>query len=90
MVAFGIPEFFNFLLIKMPTENEEIKEGFCGACIAGVAAMAGAGASSYGTSSKGKHKQRKKILFWSGVLTVLVSAAVIIYYLYIKKCEECA
>lgn len=68
----------------------DVKEEFCGACIAGVAALAGAGASSYGAGTKGKHKKKKKILFWSGVATVVISLALIYYFLYIKKCKECA
>ena len=71
------------------TKGDETKESFCGACLAVPLAFAGAGASAYGSGSKGKHKKRKKIMFWLGILSVVVSLAIAGYYLFIKKCEEC-
>jgi hypothetical protein len=68
------------------TEN---KEEFCGACAMVPIALLGAGAA-YGTgSSKQKHKQSKKIIFWVGISTVILSILVAVYYLWIKKCDEC-
>lgn len=68
----------------------EIKEEFCGACVAGIAALAGAGAAGSSSVDRKKHKKRKKIIFWVGVSITILSILVMIYFLWIKKCEECA
>lgn len=71
-------------------DDEDIKEDFCPACLAVPLAMAGAGAGIAGTMDKGKkHKTQKKMLVWVGVLTVVFAVLFIIYYKFIKKCEEC-
>ena len=67
----------------------EIKEDFCGACVAVPLAFAGVGASAYGSSSKGKHKQRKKIALITGGVSILLSVLIVVYYLYIRKCATC-
>lgn len=69
----------------------EIKEDFCGACVAGVAALVGAGTA--GVSKSGDHrknKQKHKIIFWVGVSITIISILVAIYFLWIKNCGECA
>lgn len=63
------------------------KEDFCMACAVLPLAFAGAGASAYGASSKGQYKKRKKYILWGGVITVLISIIIIIYYL--KTCKNC-
>lgn len=70
-------------------KGNETKENFCGACLAVPLAFAGAGASAYGSGSKGKHKKRKQIMFWLGIVSVIISLCIAGYYLFIKKCEEC-
>jgi len=65
----------------------QIKEEFCGACFAIPLAFVGIGATRYG--SKKEHKQRKKRIFWIGIVTIVISILIIIYYMYIKKCDEC-
>lgn len=70
-------------------EGDESKESFCGACLAVPLAFAGAGVSAYGSKSKGKHKKQKKIIFWLGIVSVLISVMIAVYYMFIKKCDEC-
>jgi len=69
-------------------ENGDIKEEFCGACLALPVAIAGAGVAGVG-SKKGtdSHKKTKQIMLWSGIaLTVL---SIIIAFIYMKSCKEC-
>ena len=88
----------------MNSENkkDEIKEDFCPVCIAAIPlafGATGAGASKM-VDSKDKDddncpiKKRKKhflkILFWSSIALSIVSVLVIIYFKFIKQCEECA
>lgn len=71
--------------------NSEIKEDFCGACAAIPLAFVGVGISGYGaTGSKKEYKRRKQIMFWSGIATIVLALAIIVYYKCIKKdCTEC-
>ena len=73
----------------MLKSEDETKEEFCGACLAVPLAFAGAGVSAYGTGSKGSHKKRRKMVFWVGILMVLLSLAVAYYYMFIKDCGDC-
>ena len=66
------------------------REDFCGACVAGVAALVGAGAAGSTAGDRKNNKKRKKIIFWIGISITIVSILVAIYFLFIKKCEECA
>lgn len=68
----------------------EMKEGFCGACVAGIAALAGAGVNSSTMSGRKKNKKLKKLIFWISFFIVLLSIFFTIYYLWIKDCGECA
>jgi hypothetical protein len=68
-------------------QKEEIKEPFCGACVAGVAALAGAGA--VGGSNKVEDKKTKDIVFWIGAGITLISIIILIYLLCFKKCKSC-
>lgn len=71
-------------------QKYETKEDFCGACVMVPLAFAGAGASAYGASgSKKQHKKTKKIVFWVGIATIVISLAIAAYYLWIKKCQDC-
>jgi hypothetical protein len=65
----------------------EVKESFCGACIAGIGALAGIGTS--GGSRKSKNKKAKRIIFWIGVSITVISIFFLLYLLFIKKCGEC-
>jgi hypothetical protein len=69
-------------------DNGEIKEEFCGACMALPVAIAGAGAAGYG-SKKGtdSHKKTKKIMLWSGIALTILS--IIIAIVYMRTCKEC-
>lgn len=66
-------------------KKKEIKEDFCGLCVAGAAAAVGAGAVT-GTS-KGTYKKYKKIIFWSGIITLILSF--LFLFLFRKKCSSC-
>ena len=60
----------------------DIKEEFCGACMAIPFALTGIGASVYGSTSKGKYKKQQKIkkyILIGGIILTLIS---IIYYLH--------
>ena len=64
----------------------EIKENFCGACLAIPAALAGVGAAGVG-AKKGNHSKMKKILLWGGISVTVISAIVAVIYL--AKCKNC-
>jgi Na+-driven multidrug efflux pump len=70
-------------------KDGDIKEDFCGACLAIPFAFAGVGASAYGASSRGDHKKQKKIALWGGIATIVISILIAVYYLWIKKCVDC-
>ena len=69
------------------TDNKDVKEEFCGACLAVPLAFAGVGASAYGASSRGKYKTGRKASLWIGIITIIISVIIAIYYL--CKCETC-
>ncbi len=64
----------------------EIKEEFCGACLAIPAALAGVGAAGIG-AKKGGHNKMKKILLWGGITVTVISALIAVIYL--LKCKNC-
>ena len=70
-------------------KNEDNKENFCGVCTAIPLAFVGTGISSLSTNSKGSNKKYKKILLWSGIITVIVSFIIIYYNFRISKCSKC-
>ena len=70
------------------SKNTEVKEEFCGACVAGAVALAGAGAAGAGAGSKTAHKLTKKILIGVGVTTFVI-AVVVGIILWKKNCAEC-
>lgn len=74
----------------MPNQNEDIKEEFCGACALVPLAFAGAGATAYGSSSKGSAKKTRKIIFWTGLATGILSLIMIIVMVKRNNCKECA
>lgn len=72
---------------KYRNGDEDIKEEFCGACLAIPLAFAGVGTSLYGSSSRNKYKKQKKIALWGGIVVVVMSLAIAIYYL--CSCKDC-
>lgn len=69
---------------------DDHKENFCGACVAGGIALVGAGVST--TSTRQKYKKQKRVMFWCGLLTILLALAFVMYVYYGKKdgCYECS
>lgn len=66
----------------------EIKEEFCGACVAGVGALLGAGTT---VASSKTQKKYKKTVFWSGLIVTILSILVLFYLLMNKKaCKSCS
>jgi Na+-driven multidrug efflux pump len=73
---------------KIRKENKDVKEEFCGLCMAVPLAFAGVGASAYGTSSsRGKHKSKKKIALYVGIIAIIISLIIAAYYWF--SCKKC-
>ena len=70
-------------------KSEEIKEEFCGACVAGLVAVAGAAGAGASVSSKGKHSKKKKILLWSSVIVAIIALIVAGVIVYKNTCKSC-
>ena len=65
-------------------------EKFCGACLAVPLAFAGVGSAAFGSSgSKKSHKTQKRVALWIGIVTVVISLLIAIYYIWISKCTNC-
>lgn len=73
----------------MEKNSKEVQEDFCPACVAVPLAFAGAGAAGVGMNKKGGRQKYKKMLLYIGVPTAIISILVAVYFLWIKKCEEC-
>jgi hypothetical protein len=73
--------------------GKEIKEGFCVACLAPIAALAAAGtAAGAAATPQEKEKQRKISLgiMWGSVGLTVLSILIFIYFMWIrKKCSSC-
>lgn len=65
--------------------NGDIKEEFCGACVALPLALVGAGTA--GVGAKGDHSKTKTIMLWVGIALTLISLVVAIYF--ITRCKNC-
>lgn len=67
------------------------KEEFCGLCVAAPLALLGAGAElGSNVGDKEKNKKRRKYLFWTGLISILLSIMIIVYYAFNgKKCTKC-
>lgn len=72
---------------KETTENE-IKEPFCGACVAGIAAVAGAGTAK-SSDNLSKDKETRKRIFWISVFISVISILYVLYQLCFGNCSEC-
>ena len=77
----------------MHNENEheyDVKEDFCPSCLVVPLAFAGAGATAAGATVGQKHKKTKKILLISGVITLLFTLGLGVYYIMKKDdCKSC-
>lgn len=71
------------------SHDGDIVENWCGACLSLPLAFVGVGASAYGASSRGAHKKQKKIALWTGIVSIIISISIAVYYLWIKKCSDC-
>lgn len=65
-----------------------MKEEFCGACLAGIGALVGAGTA--GVSSGKRNKKRNKIIFWVSIGVTILSIIIGLIFLFVKKCQSCA
>ena len=64
--------------------NEEIKEDFCGACVAIPIALIGSGITA---SQSSNYKKNKKIILYIGIFITVISVIISIYFL--LKCKNC-
>jgi hypothetical protein len=68
--------------------KQDIKEDFCGACVAGVGALVGAGTAGMSTKAQRKYK---KTIFWIGIVITIISIIFLIYMLTNQKmCKSCS
>jgi hypothetical protein len=63
---------------------EEIREDFCGMCLAVPFALAGAGVA--GLSSKEDYHRRKWIMISTGIIILIISMFLLWYY---QDCTSC-
>lgn len=67
-------------------EEDDVKEPFCGSCLAVPLALAGVGVAGVGATEK-SNKKKKKMMLWGGIAVTVIS--VIIAIIYLMKCKEC-
>lgn len=72
-------------------EKEDIKESFCPVCIAAIplAFSVSTGVGAAYEDEEYIQERKKTIMIWSVVIGV-ISLIIMIYYLFIRKCMECA
>ena len=73
-------------------EGSEVKEGFCGACLAVPLALAGASAGAAGRgadSERGEYRKRKKLLMNIGIVSIVASIIIAVYFLCFAKWYIC-
>jgi len=68
-------------------KKEDVKEDFCPPCLAAVPLAFGAGGTKFSESIS--NPKTKSIIFWGSIGTIIIAAAVIIYFKFIKKCATC-
>jgi hypothetical protein len=74
----------------MDEQNEyDVKEDFCGACIAAPLAIAGSGVIFYNSknNSRKTYKLQKKISLWVAIILIIISLSIAFYYT--QSCDEC-
>lgn len=69
------------------SENTESKEEFCGACVAGGLALAGATAAGVGAEDKNSHKKWKKYLLYGGIATAIIFLFIALWMWF--RCKSC-
>jgi hypothetical protein len=79
-----------FKQAKRDIENkDESKEEFCGACVAGIAALAGASTAGGANPATQSNKNIRKKIFWTGITITIISIIYLIYAICFKKCKKC-
>jgi hypothetical protein len=68
--------------------KNDVKEEFCGACAIIPLAFAGAGATAYG-GSRGSAKRKRQIIFWTGIISLILSVMLIAYLIKKTNCDDC-
>lgn len=63
----------------------EVREDFCGMCMAVPIALAGAGVAG-GLSSKKDYQNRKRVIIYTGVIVLVISMFLLWYY---QDCSSC-
>jgi hypothetical protein len=68
-----------------------LKENFCPSCITIPLAMSGIGLTSLNSDSETseKHKRKKKLMLYTGLVITLLSFLIGVYYLCYKQCNDC-
>jgi hypothetical protein len=72
--------------------RKQIKENFCGACLAVPLIFAGGGVAAAGSLSdaeKEEAKKKKMYTIWFGVITTILSIIAYVYFRYFSGCKEC-
>ena len=70
------------------SKNTETKEDFCGACVAGGLALAGATAAGVGAEDKNSsHKTWKKYLLYGGIATAVIFLIIALWMWF--SCKSC-
>jgi hypothetical protein len=69
-------------------DKKDIKENFCGSCLAIPFAIAGVGIAGAGGMKKGMHSKTRKIMLISGITLSVVSLIIVIWFL--MRCKKCS
>ena len=68
-------------------KKDDLKEDFCPPCLAAVPLAFGAGGAKFSENIKDPNTQK---WIWGGSIAIVVlAAAVIIYFKFIRKCKTC-
>ena len=68
-------------------DTERVKEDFCPGCVAIPMAFMGAGVAGLGAQKKGQYRKSRKWMMWIGIILVIISTLIGIWYF--SKCKEC-
>jgi len=69
-------------------QSEQIKEPFCGACVAVPFALLGAGTAALGSQKKGSYQKYRKIMLWGGIIVTIVSILIALWFM--RSCKTCS
>jgi hypothetical protein len=70
----------------------QVRENFCGACLAVPLIFAGGGLAAAGGLSDAEKKEAKKkrmYTIWFGIITTILSIIAYVYFRYYAGCTEC-